>query len=150
MNGNSNPPYPRPINILLVDDDAGDILMTRKALENGKIFNTLNCACDGVEALAYLRRQGEFAGASRPDLVVLDLNMPRMDGRELLSEMKQDAELRSIPTVVFTTSDSEQDISNMYKLQANCYITKPIDLEQFAKIVREIKSFWFTVVKLPV
>ncbi|MEX2092305.1 MAG: response regulator [Pirellulales bacterium] len=109
----------------------------------------MQVAKDGIEAMAYLRQEGEFVDAPRPDLILLDLNMPRKDGREVLLEIKQDPDLRSIPVVVLTTSDSEQDIANMYDLHANCFVTKPVDLEQFTKIVKEIKEFWFWVVKLP-
>lgn len=144
-----NKPHPRLIDILLVDDDEGDILLAKRALQNGKIFNTMHVAKDGVEAMNYLKQQGEFADAPRPDLVLLDLNMPRKDGREVLADIKRDPDLRSIPVVVLTTSDSDQDIVNMYDLHANCYVTKPVDLEQFTKIVKEIKDFWFSVVKLP-
>jgi CheY-like chemotaxis protein len=141
--------YLRPIDILLVDDDEGDVLLTKRALQNGKFINTLQVAKDGVEALAYLRRKEPFAAAPRPDLVLLDLNMPRKDGREVLAEIKQDTALRSIPVVVLTTSDSDRDVFKMYDLQANCYVTKPVDLDQFTKIVREIRSFWLSVVQLP-
>jgi two-component system, chemotaxis family, response regulator Rcp1 len=145
------PPASRPhlIDILLVDDDVGDVLLAKKALTNGKIFNAMHVAKDGVEALEFLRQTGKFVGAPRPDLILLDLNMPRKDGRELLADIKNDPDLRSIPVVVLTTSDSERDIANMYDLHANCYVTKPVDLDQFTKIVQEIKQFWFSVVKLP-
>ena len=141
--------YPRLIDILLVDDDEGDILLTRKALANGKIFNGMHVARDGVEAMEFLRQTGKFVDVPRPDLIMLDLNMPRKDGREVLADIKQDPELRSIPVVVLTTSDSDLDVTNMYDLHANCYVTKPVDLEKFTKIVKEIKYFWFSVVKLP-
>jgi two-component system, chemotaxis family, response regulator Rcp1 len=141
--------YPRLIDILLVDDDAGDVVLAKRALENGKIFNAMHVAKDGVEAMEFLNRVGRHAEAPRPDLILLDLNMPRKDGREVLADIKRDPHLRSIPVVVLTTSDSEQDVANMYDLHANCYVTKPVDLEQFTKIVREIKQFWFSVVKLP-
>lgn len=141
--------YPRLIDILLVDDDEGDILLTRKALANGKIFNGMHVARDGVEAMEFLKQTGKFVGMPRPDLIMLDLNMPRKDGREVLADIKQDPELRSIPVVVLTTSDSDLDVANMYDLHANCYVTKPVDLEKFTKIVKEIKYFWFSVVKLP-
>lgn len=140
---------PKPIDILLVEDDEGDILLTKKALSDGKIYNSLHVAKNGVEALAFLRREGEHADAPRPDMVLLDLNMPRMDGRETLANIKQDENLRSIPVVVLTTSDADQDILKSYDLQASCYITKPVDLPQFTKVVGAIKDFWFTVVKLP-
>jgi CheY-like chemotaxis protein len=141
--------YLRPVDILLVDDDEGDVLLTKRALQNGKFINILQVAKDGVEALAYLRRKEPFAAAPRPDLILLDLNMPRKDGREVLAEIKQDTALRSIPVVVLTTSDSDRDVFKMYDLQANCYVTKPVDLDQFTKIVREIRSFWLSVVQLP-
>ena len=140
---------PKLIDILLVEDDEGDVLLTKKALANGKIYNSLNVAKDGVEALAFLRQEGEYNNAPRPDLILLDLNMPRMDGRETLAQIKQDENLRSIPVVVLTTSDSDQDVLQSYDLQASCYITKPVDLKQFTSVVRAIKDFWFSVVKLP-
>lgn len=142
-------PSPRFIEILLVDDDEADVLLTRRALQNGKLYNTIRVAKDGVEAMAHLRQKNEYADAPRPDLVLLDLNMPRKDGREVLAEMKQDRDLRTIPVVILTTSDSDQDIVSMYDLHANCYVTKPVDLEQFTKIVKEIKHFWISVVQLP-
>lgn len=140
---------PKLVDILLVEDDEGDVLLTKRALANGKIYNSLNVAKNGVEALAFLRQEGEYANAPRPDLILLDLNMPRMDGRETLAQIKQDENLRSIPVVVLTTSDSDQDVLQSYDSQANCYITKPVDLEQFTSVVRAIKDFWFSVVILP-
>jgi len=140
---------PRLIEILLIDDDDGDVLLARRALENGKILNTMHVAKDGIEAMEFLKQTGKFVDAPRPDLILLDLNMPRKDGREVLAEIKQDPHLRSIPVVVLTTSDSDQDVADMYDLHANCYVTKPVDLEQFTKIVKEIRQFWFSVVKLP-
>jgi CheY-like chemotaxis protein len=139
----------RLIDILLVDDDEGDIVLAKRALENGKIYNSMHVAKDGVEAMEFLNHIGRHASAPRPDLILLDLNMPRKDGREVLCDIKRDPHLRSIPVVVLTTSDSELDIANMYDLHANCYVTKPVDLAQFTKIVKEIKQFWFSVVKLP-
>ena len=136
-----------PIDILLVEDDAGDVLLARKALEKGKICNSVNVASDGIEALEYLRREGKFASASRPDLILLDLNMPRRDGRETLAEIKEDPNLKSIPVVVLTTSDVDRDIVQSYDLQASCYVTKPVNLEQFTKVVRSIKGLWLCVVK---
>jgi chemotaxis family two-component system response regulator Rcp1 len=140
---------PQFIEILMVDDDEGDVLLTKRALQNGKIFNKMHVARDGVEAMSYLRNEHGFEGAVRPDLILLDLNMPRKDGREVLAEIKQDADLRTIPVVVLTTSDSDEDVARMYDLYANCYVTKPVDLSQFTTIVREIKSFWLSIVKLP-
>lgn len=139
----------RPIEILLVEDNPGDARLTQEALHEGKIHNNLHHARDGVEALAFLKREGEFANAPKPDLVLLDLNLPRKDGREVLAEMKQDSRLRTIPVVVLTTSEAEKDIVQSYELHANCYITKPVGLEQFISIVREIESFWLAVVTLP-
>ena len=140
---------PKPINILLVEDDEGDVLLTKKAFSSGKMNPSLSVAKDGIEALSFLRHEGEYADAPRPDLILLDLNMPKMDGRETLAEIKQDRALRSIPVVVLTTSDSEQDILQCYDLQASCYITKPGDLEQFTAVVQAILDFWFSIVKLP-
>lgn len=139
----------RPIEILLVEDNQGDARLTREALREGKIRNNLHHARDGVEALSFLRREGEYAKAPMPDLVLLDLNLPRKDGREVLAEMKQDVRLCTIPVVVLTTSEAESDIVRSYQLHANCYITKPVGLEQFIAIVREIESFWLAVVTLP-
>lgn len=139
----------RAIEILLVEDNPGDARLTQEALREGKIRNNLHHARDGVEALAFLKREGEYAKAPTPDLVLLDLNLPRKDGREVLAEMKQDSRLRTIPVVVLTTSEAENDIVRSYELHANCYITKPVGLEQFISIVREIESFWLAVVTLP-
>ena len=138
-----------PINILLVDDDDGDVILTRKALEKGKIFNSLSVVSDGVDAMRFLRQKDEFADSTRPDLILLDLNMPRKDGRETLAEIKQDPNLRNIPVVVLTTSDADQDIGKSYDLQASCYVTKPVDLNQFTSVVQSLKDFWFCVVKFP-
>jgi CheY-like chemotaxis protein len=140
---------PKLIDILLVDDDPGDVLLTRKALSNGKIYNKLHVAEDGIEALSFLRREGKFADAPRPELILLDLNMPRKDGRETLAEIKADENLRGIPVVILTTSDADQDVAKSYNLQASCYITKPVDLEQFTKVVQSIKNFWLCVVTFP-
>jgi CheY-like chemotaxis protein len=139
----------RPVEILLVEDNPGDARLTREALKEGKIRNSLHHALDGVEAMAFLRREGKHAEAPTPDIVLLDLNLPRKDGRQVLSEMKQDARLRSIPVVVLTTSEAEQDIVRTYELHANCYITKPVDLEKFIEIIRAIEDFWLAVVRLP-
>lgn len=139
----------RPIEILLVEDNPGDVRLTIEALKEGKVRNNLSVARDGVEALAFLRREGSFANATRPDLVLLDLNLPKKDGREVLAEIKNDPALRRIPVVVLTTSKAEEDILRTYDLHANCYITKPVDLEQFISVVRSIDDFWLAVVRLP-
>jgi CheY-like chemotaxis protein len=138
-----------PIEILLVEDNPGDARLAIEALREAKVGNRLNVVQDGVEAVAFLRREGRHAQAPRPDLVLLDLNLPRKDGREVLAEIKGDADLKRIPVVVLTTSKAEQDILKMYELHANCYITKPVDLDQFMNVVRSIEEFWLTVVKLP-
>jgi CheY-like chemotaxis protein len=142
-------PHSRPIEILLVEDNPGDARLTQEALREGKIRNNLHHMKDGVEALAFLRREGVHAGAPKPDLMLLDLNLPRKDGRQVLSEMKADPRLRTIPVVVLTTSEAENDIVKSYELHANCYITKPVDLEKFIDIVRAIEDFWLAVVTLP-
>ena len=138
-----------PIEILLVEDNPGDVELTREALHDSKVHMRLSVVPDGVEALAFLRREGTYADAPRPDLVLLDLNLPRKDGRGVLAEVKQDPALKHIPIVILTSSQAEQDILRAYELQANCYVTKPVDLDQFITIVRSIEQFWFTVVKLP-
>jgi two-component system, chemotaxis family, response regulator Rcp1 len=140
---------PRPIQILLVEDNAADVRLTIEALHEGKVRNTLSVARDGAEAMKFLRREGEFADALRPDLIFLDLNLPRKDGREVLAEIKADDELKRIPVVVLTTSSAEVDILKSYSLHANCYITKPVDLEQFVQVVKSIDDFWLTIVRLP-
>jgi len=139
----------RPVEVLLVEDNPGDVRLTWEALKEGKIRNNLHVAKDGVEALAFLRREGEHARAPRPDVILLDLNLPRKDGREVLTEVKGDASLRQIPVVILTSSQAEEDICRAYDLHANCYISKPVDLDQFIKVVKSIEDFWFTVVKLP-
>jgi CheY-like chemotaxis protein len=139
----------RPIEILLVEDNPGDVRLTIEALKEGKVRNQLSVARDGVEALAFLRREGSHANAARPDLILLDLNLPKKDGREVLAEIKEDSRLRRIPVVVLTTSKAEEDILRTYDLHANCYITKPVDLEQFISVVRSIDDFWLSVVRLP-
>jgi chemotaxis family two-component system response regulator Rcp1 len=139
----------QPIEILLVEDNPGDVDLTREALEGGKIKNMLHVVNNGEEAMAFLRHTGKHTQAPRPDLVLLDLNLPRMDGREVLNQMKSDDGLKRIPVVVLTSSKDEEDILKVYNLHANCYITKPIDLLQFLKVVRVIEDFWFTIVKLP-
>jgi chemotaxis family two-component system response regulator Rcp1 len=138
-----------PIEILLVEDNPGDVRLTQEVLKEGRIRNTLNVVTDGVEALAFLRREGAYADAPPQDMVLLDLNLPRMDGREVLAEIKGDPELRKIPVVVLTTSSAEVDILKAYDLHANCYITKPVDLDQFENVVRSIEDFWLAIVKLP-
>ncbi|HUZ74958.1 MAG TPA: response regulator [Stellaceae bacterium] len=139
----------RPIEILLVEDNAGDVRLTREALRDGHVHNNLTVAKDGVEALAMMRREPEHGEAPRPDLVLLDLNLPRMDGRQVLAELKNDPELRRIPVVVLTTSKAEEDVLRSYDLHANSYITKPVDLDQFMKVVQTINEFWLTIVTLP-
>lgn len=138
-----------PIDILLVEDNPGDVRLTREALKDSKVHNTLHVAADGVEALEYLRREGKFSAMTRPDLILLDLNLPRKTGIEVLAEIKADERLKRIPVVILTTSSAEEDIVKSYNLHANCYITKPVDLTQFINIVQSIENFWFTIVKLP-
>jgi chemotaxis family two-component system response regulator Rcp1 len=135
--------------ILLVEDNPSDVLLTQIAMKQCKIANNLYVAADGEDALLFLRRAGRYADAPRPDLILLDLNLPRMDGRELLSELKNDASLRSIPVVVLTTSDAERDVIQSYALHANAYITKPVDMDQFIRVVKGIDEFWFGLVRLP-
>ena len=142
-------PQISPIHILLVDDDEGDIMLTTKALKRGKVFLSLSVARDGVEAMQFLRREGDFHDAPTADLVLLDLNMPRKDGRQTLTEIKSDANLRHIPVVVLTTSDADKDVAASYDLAASCYVTKPVDYVQFNKVVRSIEDFWLCVVKYP-
>jgi len=137
------------IEILLVEDSPGDIRLTIEALKDGKIHNRLSVVNDGVEALAFLRRQGQHAKAPRPDLILLDLNLPKKDGREVLMEIKQEEDLKRIPVVVLSISTAEKDILKTYDLHANCYINKPVDFDQFINVVKSIEDFWFTVVKLP-
>jgi CheY-like chemotaxis protein len=139
----------RPIEILLVEDSPTDVLMTKEAVQCAKVLNNLHVVEDGVDAMAFLRKQGAHAGVPRPDLILLDLNLPRRDGREVLAEIKADPELRIIPVVVLTTSKAEEDVLKAYGLHANCYITKPVDFASFAEVVRSIEQFWFTVVTLP-
>jgi CheY-like chemotaxis protein len=139
----------KPIEIFLVEDSQGDIDLIREVLEESKLKNTLNVAIDGEEALNYLKKKGRYANSTRPDLVILDLNLPKKDGREVLADMKSSPDLKSIPVVIMTTSREEEDILNMYNLHANCYITKPIDFMQFIRVVRSIEDFWFTIVRLP-
>lgn len=138
-----------PIEILLVEDNPGDVRLTREAFKEGKVRNNLHVAIDGVEAMAFLHREGKYSDAPRPDLILLDLNLPKKDGREVLAEIKADDELKRIPVVVLTTSQAEEDILKTYNLHCNCYITKPLDFAQFIKIIRSIEDFWLNVVKLP-
>jgi len=138
-----------PVEILLVEDNPGDVRLTQEALKESKVTNNLSVAEEGVEALAFLKREGKYADAPRPDLLLLDLNLPKKDGRELLEEIKADEHLRRIPVVVLTTSKAEEDILRMYDQHANCYITKPIDFDQFIDVVKSIEDFWLTIVKLP-
>jgi len=144
-----NLPNNEPIEILLVEDNPGDVRLTEEALKESKVHNNLYHVKDGVEAMQFLRRQAEYAHVPSPDLVLLDLNMPRKDGREVLAEIKEDPELRLIPVVVLTTSEAERDLVQSYDLHANAYIVKPVDLERFIEIVQAIENFWFTIVKLP-
>ncbi len=139
----------RQVEILLVEDDPGDVVMTREAFQDYKIRNQLHVVNDGAEAMAFLRQEGEFAGRPRPDLVLLDLNLPRMDGREVLEAIKSDPELASIPVVVLTTSENEDDVLRSYSLHANAYVTKPVDFERFIEVVRQIDDFFVSVVRLP-
>jgi len=139
----------RPVEILLVEDNPGDVRLTREILRDAKVRNTLHHVADGVEALAFLAGEGEYAGAPLPDLILLDLNLPRKDGREVLTEIKADKRLASIPVVVLTSSSAEKDVVKSYGLHANCYIVKPIDLDQFIEVVRSIESFWLCIVTLP-
>jgi chemotaxis family two-component system response regulator Rcp1 len=138
-----------PIDILLVEDNPGDVRLTREALKEGKVYNNLHWAKDGVEALEFLRREGIYASAPRPDIILLDLNLPKKDGREVLSVIKNDDKLKHIPVVVLTTSKAEEDVLRSYELHANCYVTKPVDLEKFIVVVQSIDRFWLTVVTLP-
>jgi chemotaxis family two-component system response regulator Rcp1 len=142
-------PGARPIEILLVEDSPGDVRLTQEALRDAKVHNNLSVVSDGVEALAFLRREGTYAEVSQPDLILLDLNLPKKDGREVLAEIKRDPVLKRIPVVVLTTSEAEQDILESYELHANCYVTKPVDLDQFIRVVRSIEDFWLAIVKLP-
>ena len=137
------------VEILLVEDNPGDVRLTQEALREAKVRNALHVVSDGAAAMEFLRGENDYAGSPRPDLVFLDLNLPRKDGREVLEEIKNDPDLRRIPVVVLTTSQAEQDVLKSYELHANCYITKPVDLKSFVDVVRSIEDFWLTVVKLP-
>ena len=139
----------KPIDILLIEDNPGDVRLTKEVLMEGKVRNNLQVVGDGVEAMAFLRRENNYAEAPRPDLILLDLNLPKKDGREVLQEIKADHQLRRIPVVVLTTSAADEDILRSYDLSANCYVTKPVDLYQFIKVVRSIEAFWLTIVSLP-
>lgn len=139
----------RPVEILLVEDNPGDERLTREALKEGKVYSNLHWVKDGVEALAFLRRSGKYQDVPRPDIILLDLNLPKKDGREVLQDIKNDPELKRIPVVVLTTSKAEEDVLRTYNLHANCYVTKPVDLEKFIVVVRSIDRFWLTVVTLP-
>lgn len=142
-------PIGKPIEILLVEDNPGDIRLTREGLKEGRIFNNLSVVEDGVAAMAFLRREGEYADAPHPDLILLDLNLPKKDGREVLKEIKSDPKLRRIPVVILTTSRAEEDIKGTYNQHANCYITKPVNFDQFVNVVKSIEDFWLTIVRLP-
>jgi len=139
----------RAIEILLVEDNPGDVRLTREALKEAKVRNSLSVVADGVEAMAFLRREGIYSAAPRPDIVLLDLNLPRKDGRQVLTEVKADPDLRRIPVVILTTSKAEEDILKTYDLHANCFITKPVDFDQFVKVVQSIEHFWLSIVTLP-
>lgn len=139
----------RAIEILLVEDNPGDARLTLEAFKEGKVFNNLTVIGDGVEALAYLRREGQYANSVQPDLILLDLNLPKKDGREVLAEIKEDERLKNIPVIILTTSAAEEDIARAYSRHANCYITKPVDLDQFLHVVQSIEAFWLSLVRLP-
>jgi two-component system, chemotaxis family, response regulator Rcp1 len=139
----------RPVEILLVEDNPGDERLTREALKEGKVYSNLHWVKDGVEAMEFLRRQGKYSSVPRPDIILLDLNLPKKDGREVLQDIKNDPELKRIPVVVLTTSKAEEDVLRTYNLHANCYVTKPVDLEKFIVVVKSIDVFWLTVVTLP-
>jgi two-component system, chemotaxis family, response regulator Rcp1 len=141
--------FMKPVEILLVEDNLGDVRLTKEALKEAKVINNLTVLKDGVEALAFLRQQGPYDNAVTPNLILLDLNLPRKDGREVLAEIKADDKLKRIPVVVLTTSQDEQDVFRSYNLHANCYVTKPVDLEQFMTVVKSIEDFWLGIVMLP-
>jgi two-component system, chemotaxis family, response regulator Rcp1 len=138
-----------PIEILLVEDNLGDIRLTTEAFKEGRLLNNITVMRDGVEALLYLRSQGKYSDAKRPDLILLDLNLPKKDGRAVLADIKADQDLMHIPVIILTTSEAEQDILRSYQLHANCYITKPVDMEQFMKVIRYVEGYWFSIVRLP-
>ena len=139
----------RPIEILLVEDSPGDVRLTQVGFRNARILNNMHVAADGVEAMAFLRRTGKYAASPRPDLILLDLNLPKKDGREVLAEIKVDPDLKQIPVVIMTTSSAEEDILKTYNLHVNAYVTKPIDLDKFMQMIKSIEDFWLTVVRLP-
>lgn len=139
----------KPVDILLIEDNPGDVRLTQETLHKSKLYNTLSVVPDGVEAMAFLRQEGPYANSPRPDIILLDLNLPKKDGHEVLEEVKADPNLKSIPIVILTTSADEKDVLMTYNLHANCYITKPVDLDQFVTIVKSIENFWFTIVRLP-
>jgi len=139
----------KPIDILIIEDNEGDARLIKEVLSEGKVSNSLHVVKDGVQAMEFLQRKGAYKSEQIPDLVILDLNLPKKDGREVLLEIKTDNELKKIPVVIMTTSQAEEDILKSYDLHANCYITKPIDLNQFIKVVKSIEDFWFSIVKLP-
>jgi len=141
--------YVEPVHILLIEDNPGDVRLLQETLRDGKVINQLAAVSDGVEALDFLRRKGRFADAVRPDVILLDLNLPRKDGREVLAEIKGDPELKRIPVVVITSSKSEEDVLRSYNLHANCYVTKPVDFGQFVAVAKSIEDFWMGIVKLP-
>ncbi|MDY6964713.1 MAG: response regulator [Halobacteriota archaeon] len=144
-----NDEYDRPVGILLVDDNLSDVRLTQEAFKEGDMPINLHVALDGFEALAFLRKEGRYAGVPRPDIILLDLNMPRMNGVQVLKEIKADENLRRIPVIILTTSKAEEDILKTYDLHANCFITKSVDMEHFIKVMKYVEDFWFTVVKLP-
>jgi CheY-like chemotaxis protein len=139
----------RAADFLLVEDNPGDVRLTQEALRSHKVQNNLHVVGDGEEAMAFLRKEGKYANAPRPDIILLDLNLPRKDGREVLADIKSDPNLKTIPVVVITSSEAEQDVIKSYNLNANCYVTKPVNLDQFIKVVQSINDFWLTIVKLP-
>jgi len=145
----SDAEFGRPVEILMVEDSPSDVCVTRETLKDSKLLNHISVVNDGEEAMAFLRREGKYVKATRPDLILLDLNLPKKNGLEVLAEVKADEQLRRIPVVVLTTSSAEQDILKTYDLHANCYITKPVDLNQFSAVVKTIEEFWFTIVRLP-
>jgi two-component system, chemotaxis family, response regulator Rcp1 len=138
-----------PVEILLVEDNLGDIRLTTEAFKEGRLLNNISVVRDGAEALLYLRRQANYADAKRPDLILLDLNLPKKDGRTVLADIKADDELKHIPVIILTTSEAEQDILRSYQLHANCYITKPVDMDQFMKVIKYVEGYWFSIVRLP-